>query len=622
MAPMNSDGPSTARPDHGPTNDENEAARKWLKEVYRGDRVPQLTFRAVVTGMVLGGVMALSNLYVGFKTGWGLGVTITACILAYALFSTLQRVFPHLRNKEFTILENNMMSSVASAAGYMSSSIFVGAVPALYLTMKLTIGWFELTLWAAAVSFLGVFMAIPMKRQQINIEQLPFPSGIATAETLTAMHTQGVDAQGKAWGLGISAALGSTVAWLREAHAKWMPFNLPDNPLVPSWTLSGQPLSRLTLGFEPSLIMVGAGAIMGIRAGISLLVSAIVCYCVVGPYVLNHGWVDVNVFRQKWALWPGVGLLVTSGLTGFFLRWRTIVRAFGNLGKLLTGRGGEEEDPLRDIEAPQKWFLWGTVASGGACIVLGMLFFHITWWMGLLAVVATFFLALVASRATGETDITPTGAMGKITQLIYGVLAPGNMTTNLMTASITGGAAIHAADLLTDLKSGYILGANPRKQVIAQLWGVVAGTVFVVPAYFLLIKPEEIGSDKWPAPAAQVWAGVAKVLAKGLGALPTGAREGLLIGGAVGIVLALIEELVPKDKKKYTLSSAAAGIAWVIPFYNSFSMFLGALIAWIFLQVNRPKAERYSLAVASGIIAGESLMSVFVAGLRAAHILD
>src|SRR5258706_3204433 len=162
MAGMNSDRPSSAQPD--PAAHENEVARKWLKDVYRGDRVPQLTFRAVVTGMVLGGVMALSNLYVGFKTGWGLGVTITACILAYALFSGLQRVFPKLRNKEFTILENNMMSSVASAAGYMSSSIFVGAVPALYLTIELTLGWFELTLCAAAVSFLGVFMAIPLQR--------------------------------------------------------------------------------------------------------------------------------------------------------------------------------------------------------------------------------------------------------------------------------------------------------------------------------------------------------------------------------------------------------------------------------------------------------------------------
>ena len=109
-------------------SEETRAARKWLAEVYRGDRVPQLTVRAVLTGMLLGGVMALSNLYVGFKTGWGLGVTITACILAYALFSGLKVIVPSLRDKEFTILENNMMSSVASAAGYMSSSIFIGAV--------------------------------------------------------------------------------------------------------------------------------------------------------------------------------------------------------------------------------------------------------------------------------------------------------------------------------------------------------------------------------------------------------------------------------------------------------------------------------------------------------------
>ncbi|MBI2893783.1 MAG: OPT/YSL family transporter [Deltaproteobacteria bacterium] len=127
-------------PPPGSAEAEFAQARHWIKNVYKGDKVPQLTFRAVVTGMVLGGVMALSNLYVGFKTGWGLGVTITACILAFALFSALQRVFPGLRRNEFTILENNMMSSTASAAGYMSSSIFVGAVPALYLAAGKTIG--------------------------------------------------------------------------------------------------------------------------------------------------------------------------------------------------------------------------------------------------------------------------------------------------------------------------------------------------------------------------------------------------------------------------------------------------------------------------------------------------
>ena len=167
-------GPRGSEAPPGVDDDETRRARDWLANVYVGDRVPQLTLRSVLTGMVLGGVMALSNLYVGMKTGWSLGVTITASILAYALFSTLQRVVPRLRENEFTILENNMMASVASAAGYMAGSIFVGAVPALYLCSGATLPGFQLAFWACAVSFLGVFMAIPMKRQQINIDQLAF----------------------------------------------------------------------------------------------------------------------------------------------------------------------------------------------------------------------------------------------------------------------------------------------------------------------------------------------------------------------------------------------------------------------------------------------------------------
>jgi uncharacterized oligopeptide transporter (OPT) family protein len=615
--------PVGARPAGG-DDEETRIAKEWLANVYVGDHVPQLTVRSVLTGMLLGGVMALSNLYVGMKTGWGLGVTITACILAYALFSSLQAVVPSLRKNEFTILENNMMSSVASAAGYMSSSIFVGAVPALYLCSgEVLTGW-QLALWAGAVSSLGVFMAIPMKRQQINIDQLPFPSGLATAETLRAMHTKGGDARKKALGLSLGAVAGAIVGWFREAHARWMPFNLPSLWTPEGVKLGGQPLERLTLGTELSLIMIGAGAIIGLRVGVSLLVGAIVCYGILGPWVLGQdpGWIDPNRYRQTWALWPGVGLLVTSGLTMFALRWRTIVRAFSNLGALFSPRGASDRDPLRDIEAPQSWFVWGAAISGAACVALGFFFFHISIPMGVLAVAMTFFLALIASRATGETDITPTGAMGKITQLVYGLLAPGNMKINLMTASLTGGAAIHAADLLTDLKSGYILGANPRKQLIAQLWGVVAGTLFVVPAYLLLIKPEDIGSDRWPAPAAQIWAGVAKVLAKGIDALPHGAQAGLFIGGAAGVVLALVEEFVPKQLKKYTLSSTAVGIAFVIPGWNSISMFAGGLLAWVFFKANRTAADRYSLALASGFIAGESLIAVLVAALVAFNVLQ
>ena len=603
-----------------PGDDAAARARKWRAEVYRGD-TPQLTLRAVLMGMLLGGVMTLSNLYVGLKIGWSVGVTITACILAYALFSALHRVVPALHDKEFTIVENAMISSVASAAGLMSSSVFVSAVPALYLAVGQTLPWPLLTAWAASVSLLGVFMAIPMKRQQIDVEQLAFPSGIATAETITALHARGAEAGKKAWALGGASFFGAFVSWFRDAHAKWMPFNLPGEPFIPAVTLGGQPLSRLSLGIEPSVILLGAGAIIGIRVGVSLLLSALVCYGIIGPYVLSHGFVGLEVYRQKWALWPGVGLLVSSGLTAFLWRWRTIVRALGTVGRLIKGTTSAERFPLFDLEAPPSWFAAGFALSALACIVLGAMFFQISLWMGILAVLATFFLALVASRATGETDFTPVAAMGKVTQLVYGLLAPGNMTTNLMTASITGGAAIHTADLLTDLKAGYLLGANPKKQVVAQLYGVAAGTVFAVPAYLLLVKPDELGSDRWPAPAAQVWAGVAKILATGLAALPAGAANGILAGAAAGVVLALVEEVVPRAYKKYTLSSAAVGVAWIVPGFNSVSLFLGALLAWAFRRVNQPKAERYSIAIASGLIAGESLVAVLIAALVALGLL-
>jgi OPT family oligopeptide transporter len=316
-----------------------------------------------------------------------------------------------------------------------------------------------------------------------------------------------------------------------------------------------------------------------------------------------------------------VGLLVSSGLTAFLWRWRTVVRAVTGIRQLIRGRGDGEPYPLADLDAPPSWFIGGLVISGLACIILGAVFFEISLWMGIVAVGATFFLALVASRATGETDVTPVAAMGKVTQLVYGLLAPGNMTTNLMTASITGGAAIHTADLLTDLKSGYLLGANPRKQVIAQIFGVAAGTIFAVPAYLLLVDPADLGGNKWPAPSAQVWAGVAKIVTGGLAALPAGAARGILAGAAAGVVIALVEELVPKSYKRYTLSSAAVGVAWIVPGWNSISLFLGALLAWIFERMNEPKSERYTIPVASGLIAGESLVAVLIAALVVLRVL-
>ncbi|HBN07869.1 MAG TPA: peptide transporter [Cyanobacteria bacterium UBA8530] len=593
----------------------DEIEKDWFENVYAGENTRQLTFRAVLTGMLLGGIMSLSNLYIGLKIGWGLGVAITSCILAFAIFKSLQTLFPKLLKEEFTILENNTMQSAASAAGYITSAGLTASIPALMMITGKTLNGIELAVWIGAISILGCFMAIPMKRQMINVEQLRFPSGTAAAETLKSMHSHGEEAMKKAKSLGLAGLLGLFVAWFREGKVFWMPFNIPATFALPL-KIGGIPLEKLTISGEGSLIMVAAGAIMGTRAALSMLLGAVINYVFLAPYLYNHGIIHKLGYRGivGWSMWPGTAIMVTSGLLVFFMQWKTVLRAFSGLGDLFRKKKGPRS-PIEGVEVPGSWFLGGFILVGGLVVYLQYRLFGISWWMGTLAVLMTFLLAIVASRASGETDITPTGAMGKITQLMYGAIAPGNMTANLMTAGVTAGVASHSADLLQDLKSGYILGANPRYQFIAQIFGVLSGAFFAVPVFNLLVPSvDKLGTDALPAPAAQVYAGVARLLSTGLGALPPSAVVALAISGALGIAITLGEIYFPRAKK-YLPSPTGLGIALVVPFYNSLSMFLGAMLALVILRKKPVLSEKYTIPVSSGLIAGESLMGIVIAAL-------
>ncbi|MDD5629002.1 MAG: OPT/YSL family transporter, partial [Elusimicrobia bacterium] len=412
----------------------------WLKHVYKGD-VPQLTWRAVVMGALLGAFMSLSNIYVGLKTGWGLGVAITACILSYAICRILQALRPSM--SEFTILENTCMQTAASSAGYSTGGTMTSAIAAYLLVTGHHIGWVPLTFWTVFLAGLGCCMSIPMKRQMINVEQLKFPSGIAAAEVLRSLHTKGADAADKARSLGIAGAVGGVVAWLRDAAIP-KALALPGMLKIPA-SIGNYPLEKLTISVELSTIMIAAGAIIGWKVGWSMLLGACINYGVLAPWMASIGAIDSTKlgFREivRWSTWTGASLMATSGLFMFALQWRTVLRALSGITAIFMPRAAKSEDKLADIEVPPSWFLAGLAVSGLGCMAVLYFTFGTSWWMGLVAVAATFLLAIVACRATGETDTTPIGAMGKITQLTFGVLAPSNITTNLMTASVTAGAA-------------------------------------------------------------------------------------------------------------------------------------------------------------------------------------
>lgn len=652
-----------------------EIERNWFENVYQGDKQKQLTARAIIMGMLLGMIMACSNVYIGLKAGWSMGVTITSAVLAFTIFQALSGTIGPLLvrmhklpliggffewlwpENHYSILENNCMQSTAGAAGSMTSGGLVNAIPALMMLSATSIPadfgtrclW--LIPWVMVICAMGVFLAVPAKRQMINIEQLRFPTGTAAATTLRALHESGGEAAKQARALMLSGLVGAGITWLRDAgdltfmkvqeiagapawapirswfwpvNAPWLRLPRVETVWGTTWVKLGMykdkplGLNQVTMSFEGSLLFIAAGAIMGFRQAWSLMLGAFINYVLLAPHFLRAGVIESPSFRKisGWSLWIGVPMMVTSGLLLFFMNWKAVARAFSTLSSFL-GRKTGADDPMERIEVPGSWFITGWLLLGTAAIVLGNRLFHIQWWMGLIAVFATFFLVVVSARATGETDITPVGPLSKITQLTFGAIAPGNIPTNLMTANITAGATSAAGELLQDLKSGYLLGAKPRQQFIAQLFGVMAGAFIVVPVYFILIPSTDLlGTEKWPAPAALVWRGVAELLAKGVGALHPTARIGLLIGGTVGIILPLLEMRFPKQRK-FIPSATGLGLAFTINGFNTISMFIGACLALWLSKAKPVLHEKYTIPVSSGLIAGESLMGVVLALITA-----
>jgi uncharacterized oligopeptide transporter (OPT) family protein len=618
------------------------AEKKWLDEVYQPNAV-ELTVRAIITGMVVGCLMCFANLYVVLKTGWSVGVTITACIMAWSFWSAVSSVLgPKWR---MGILENNAMGSVASAAGYMTGGGNMAALPALIILTGQRPGTLFLMAWFMGISALGVFAAIPIKRQLINREQLIFPTGTATAETLRALNAESGEGKKQARYLFLSGAFAACIAWMRDAKVSvlgLMPetWGWPKNWNIPSEfslpvSYRGHPLLQWTLGFEGSVLMLGAGALMSWRTGWSLLLGSLITFGIVAPEMVDQGVIplfwdekaqqNIVAFKimAKWTVWMGAAVLVSSGLVSFAFQWRSVMKSVRSLGALFSRKKPTVVDPLDAIEAPAAWFPIGFLIFGPPVVVLAWVMFDIPIWAGLIALPLAIVMGVIAARVTGETDVTPTKALGPVTQLIYAGLLPGQLAPNIMSANITGGVGLHAADLLTAQKAGYLLGANPRRQVIGQLFGVVAGSLVIVPLFNLLVPtPDVLGGKDFPAPSAMVWKNVSEMLVKGIEALHPTARWAALIGILVGTALAVLEVKVPKHLKKYVPSASGLGIAMVLPAWNSIMMCLGAGLAEYFRRKKGEKAgDAMTMPIGSGFVAGESLMGVLIKVLIAVGVM-
>ncbi len=573
------------------------------------------TVRAIITGMVIGGLLTPCNVYSGLKIGWSFNMSITSALLSFAFWRLAEDL---AGARAWHLQENVINQTTASSAASIVSGGLVAPIPALTLLTGTDLPMAQLMLWVFSVSLVGIVVAVALRNPMLVRDRLVFPAGVATAETVREIHARGREAAARVrMLLGAAAVSGGLklVGELGPGLPRWSPpLAWPATGALRDGGVATVGFKQLGFSLDPSLLMVGFGAIIGLRAGLSLLAGAVLAWLVIAPPVLARGWATPGAPDEawfgpvvEWLLWPGVTLMTVASLVSFVL---AIARRGRRHVAAATAAAADEAPVLG-----RRVFLAAALAVAVLAVATQYFIFGIAPWLGLVSVLLAFVLAVVSTRVVGETGIPPIGAIGKIAQLSFGIAAPANQTVNLMGANVTGGAAGQSADLMNDLRTGQLLGTTPSLQVLAQCFGVLAGSVVGCLTYRMLVPDPAtmLLTAEWPAPAVAVWKAVAEVLSIGIGAIPTGSGPAMAVAAVAGALLALGDRLLPGRIARWLPSGPALGLAFVIPAWISLSLALGAVAAAVAARIAPGWSGRFVLAIAAGLVAGESLAGIAAA---------
>ena len=620
-----------------------------------------LSARAVLAGVLVGFVVIAMNVRFGLKACWAQGGSVLLAAISIGFFAALRPEVP------FSPLEANICQTVASAAGSMTMAAgLIGPIPALHM-LGLRYGVLTLMIWGASVAFLGVFMAVPLRKHFLVDAPLRFPSGTATAETIRSMFADATRAKEQITTLIRAAAAASALTVLTWA----VPWILRP-PLLAA---AGFPkLAALGFGVRVDATLVGGGVLMGVRVGLSILMGSWFAYGILAPYAESRGWVSGDPLNVRGGargllLWPGVAAMAADSLAqlaaalapALALRWRRRARRKGNTKHSSNARGVGDGNGAGDGDAsgrasaeseraapssagavdvapasfflvddhsdaiPQRWWVVGLTATSVATAWSLTSSFGVALWQPLLAIPVAAAMSYVAVRCAGETDIYPVGPMGKIIQLVFAFVAPGNVVTNLMAAAVACGGAGQAGDLMHDFKAGMMMRLSPRKQLVAQLAGVPAGILGAVPAYALFRDAYPLGGEQFPAPAAVAWRAVAEVLtssAEGGGGLPAEAKTLAAFSAAATVAIRLAERAGGEGRRwrwtGYLPSPTSFGIALIIP--PEFPRRWRRVPRGVWWAAKYPAHhEDHANVAASGLLAGAGVTGVITAMISMAR---
>jgi putative OPT family oligopeptide transporter len=599
----------------------------------QGGKVLEFTFRGMVLGILITLVFTAANVYLGLKVGLTFATSIPAAVISMAVLSAF---------KNSTILENNIVQTVASAAGTLSAIIFV--LPGLVI-----VGWWVgfpfLTsfLICASGGILGVLFTIPLRRAMVTTSDLPYPEGVAAAEVLeVGDRARGEATQESREGLlavvyGAVASAGlAIVAATRIATSEYQTF----------FRLSANSASGFDMGY--SLALVGAGYLVGLSVGMAMLLGLLIAWTGALPFLMHaHPFTDATMADITDHVWRTQVRFIGAGAIAVASVW-TLLKLIGPVvsGVVSTlsanrARAAGTADP-RDVDLAPMWILFIAIAC---LVVIGYLLTMFLKPTPLVAhttslVVAAipfifiggFLIAAICGYMAGligasNSPISGVGILAIVTcaTLFVAVAHPGVgaqkalIAYALFATAIIFSIATIANNNLQDLKTGQLVGATPRAQQWALIVGVIAGAAVIPPV--LNVLGDTMGF--MGAPNLHVVAGT-KPLAAPQATLISALAQGVIGGnldwkslseGAVlGVVLIIFDEIMGR-LKLLRFPPLAVGIGIYLPMSATLAVVIGAIIGHFYdVWTKRTPAPEYSqqlaTLVASGLIVGESLWGV------------
>jgi putative OPT family oligopeptide transporter len=458
-----------------------EAHKEHKPYVPDSKSLAELTVRAVLVGSILGVIFAASSVYLALKVGLTVSASIPIAVLSITIFRAFGRA---------TILENNIVQTAGSAGESIAAGIAF-TLPSLLL-MGYELEWTKVLMVGLLGGLLGVLMMIPLRHGLIVEEhgKLTYPEGTACADVLIVGETGGTNAKTVLGGFGI----GFLYKLLGDPLKV---FNMNPERILRFW-------KGASIGGELSPEMMGVGYIIGPGTANQMMAGGILAYLVLIPLIAFFGdslgeaifpatklirEMEPHEIRSKYVLYIGAGAVATGGFVSLGRAMPTIVKAFrAGLANLSTGKKG---GPAAAVPRTRQDLSFKVVVVGSLALLAAMWLLpqlEITFAPALLILLFGFFFVTVSSRITGEigSSSNPISGMTVATLLItcllfllVGWVGPQYRSMALTTAAIVCVAASNGGTTSQDLKTGFLVGATPRKQQIALFWGVITSAVFI-----------------------------------------------------------------------------------------------------------------------------------------------